>query len=321
MLKGENTIFTTVRCPDTDAWLEERRKGIGGSDAAVLVGTSPWTSPAELYLDKIGKPLDNDLDDSGPVAFGNDFENTLLKKFAARHPELHAQRVNALLRNIDRPWAQASLDGQVREGREWGILELKCPGSCAPWKNGVPAHYLAQVYHYMAVTGRRFAYVFAFFRDSCDYGEYRIVADDDAINEIETAVDDFWNDHVAKKIPPTKTFGTDHESKALAALYSNPSADFVHAEGSDDVKALIDEWEAAKQEEDDAKKRKTLLANTLCAMIGDHKGIITNNARLTWIRTTSSTLNKKKLALLYPNAIGECFEDKPRNMGLRIKRF
>ena len=37
-------------------WLEYRRNGIGGSDAAVVCGISRYKSPFELQLDKIGQP-------------------------------------------------------------------------------------------------------------------------------------------------------------------------------------------------------------------------------------------------------------------------
>jgi predicted phage-related endonuclease len=33
-------------------WLEVRRQGIGGSDAAAAVGLSPYKSPLELWLEK-----------------------------------------------------------------------------------------------------------------------------------------------------------------------------------------------------------------------------------------------------------------------------
>ena len=31
------------------AWLNERRKGIGGSDVAAIIGLSPWTTPLDIY--------------------------------------------------------------------------------------------------------------------------------------------------------------------------------------------------------------------------------------------------------------------------------
>ena len=35
-------------------WLAYRRKGIGGSDCAIVFGASPWRTTRELYWDKKG---------------------------------------------------------------------------------------------------------------------------------------------------------------------------------------------------------------------------------------------------------------------------
>ena len=39
------------------AWLNERRKGIGGSDVAAIIGLSPWTTPLDIYEQKLGIAL------------------------------------------------------------------------------------------------------------------------------------------------------------------------------------------------------------------------------------------------------------------------
>ncbi len=38
-----------------EEWLEERRKSIGGSDAAALVGMNPYVTPYMLWADKTGR--------------------------------------------------------------------------------------------------------------------------------------------------------------------------------------------------------------------------------------------------------------------------
>ena len=36
-----------------ETWLEYRRKGIGGSDAAAILGVSPFATARDLYYDKL----------------------------------------------------------------------------------------------------------------------------------------------------------------------------------------------------------------------------------------------------------------------------
>ena len=38
-----------------EEWLQQRRKGIGGSDAGALCGVNPYASPVTVYLDKTGQ--------------------------------------------------------------------------------------------------------------------------------------------------------------------------------------------------------------------------------------------------------------------------
>ena len=53
-----------------DAWLEERRKSIGGSDAPSIIGLNPWQSPYTVWADKLGKlppKEDNEAMRLGPL--------------------------------------------------------------------------------------------------------------------------------------------------------------------------------------------------------------------------------------------------------------
>ena len=52
-------------------WLEERTKGIGGSDAAAVLGMSKYMSPLKLYKIKLGE-LVQDLSDNVYIKKGKD---------------------------------------------------------------------------------------------------------------------------------------------------------------------------------------------------------------------------------------------------------
>ena len=43
-----------------EEWKEQRRKGIGGSDAGVVAGLNKWKAPIRLYLEKIGEFQDEE---------------------------------------------------------------------------------------------------------------------------------------------------------------------------------------------------------------------------------------------------------------------
>ncbi len=41
-------------------WLSYRRQGLGGSDAAAVLGISPFRTARDLYYDKRGIPIEDD---------------------------------------------------------------------------------------------------------------------------------------------------------------------------------------------------------------------------------------------------------------------
>lgn len=47
-----------------EEWLAYRRKGIGGSDVAALLGISPWRTARDLYFDKLNIVAVEDNEDN-----------------------------------------------------------------------------------------------------------------------------------------------------------------------------------------------------------------------------------------------------------------
>src|SRR5271154_4241217 len=103
------------------AWLEARRKGLGSTDAAVVLDRSPWMSRFELHLDKTGQlPLDRFEEINAYQEWGNRLELAIAEAYADREgveliePELQVSR--------EHPWMLATVDRIRDDGR---IVELK----------------------------------------------------------------------------------------------------------------------------------------------------------------------------------------------------
>ena len=70
------------KIPDThEEWLENRRIGIGGSDAGVILGYSPYKSPNTLWAEKCGLIAD-EIPDNYYMRDGRDLEEVVAKRFA-----------------------------------------------------------------------------------------------------------------------------------------------------------------------------------------------------------------------------------------------
>lgn len=146
-------------------WLEERKKGIGGSDAAAVLGLNPYMTNVDLWKIKTGRKDQEDISNKPFVKYGTEAEKHLVELFALDFPKyevIHSD--NDLIRHSDYEFLHASLDGRLIEkdtGRK-GILEIKTTNILQSmqnekWHDGVPQNYFCQVLHYLNVTGFDFA--------------------------------------------------------------------------------------------------------------------------------------------------------------------
>ena len=68
-LNYEPNIIKSTANLTREEWLKDRRLGIGGSEASIVMGVSPWATRRDLYYDKIGrKPIRIDPDEDNWVA-------------------------------------------------------------------------------------------------------------------------------------------------------------------------------------------------------------------------------------------------------------
>ena len=147
------------KCKNHEAWLKNRRKYLGGSDIACILGLNPWRTNVQLYREKKGIVEPDDLSDNPLVQYGTKAEEHIRALFALDHQDLNVEYIpNNSWRNSDFPFAAASLDGWTTDenGRK-GILEIKTATitskqQALKWKDAIPDNYYCQVLFYLGVT-------------------------------------------------------------------------------------------------------------------------------------------------------------------------
>lgn len=157
--------------PKTHAeWLACRKSGIGGSDAASVLGLNPHKSNVQLWREKTGLIVPEDISDNPAVKFGKEAEAHIRALFALNHPEYkldyHEYRMYA---QPDTPYLYATLDGELTTGNRHGILEIKTTTiqnsrQWDDWTDRIPMHYYVQVLHQLQCTGWDFVYTAALIR-------------------------------------------------------------------------------------------------------------------------------------------------------------
>lgn len=315
-IQGEGRYFTLRRFKGDGAdvsrqWLEARREGVGGSDVAAIMGLSPWRTPYMCWADKV-LGVHEDISAKPSVQWGNILEPVVGEHFARLHPDFKVRRVNGIAASVERPWAQASLDYEVRvPGRDFGVLEIKTAGlrSADEWAEGVPLFYATQVAHYLSVLNRRYAYVAVLIGGS-DYREYLIERDEDDIAAVNAAVDEFWHRNVLGKVEPEPT-GMDNSALFRTHRTAGEMRELP------DTPALVGRWRVAKSQLDDAKKRVDELSAQLRQQIGDAGGWETPDGRLKWVRSKASRLDTKRLCEDHPEIRDEYTVVTERDGGLR----
>jgi putative phage-type endonuclease len=152
----------TITSFDTrEEWLEARRQGIGGTDAAAILGVSPWKSPAELYAEKLGL-VDLDNVDNEAAVWGLLLQPLLVQRYRRVTGRMTVpEPLHTIRRSRAHPWMLASLDATIHEGGLVLPCEIKTTGAyrVEDWAEEPPVHVQVQVQHQLAVTGAPWASV------------------------------------------------------------------------------------------------------------------------------------------------------------------
>ncbi len=148
---------------DRKEWLKNRKK-LGGSDAAAVIGQNPYKSNVELWREKNGQSVPEDISEKPYVKYGTEAEGFLRELFKLDYPDYRVEYIeNNSFENERFPFAQASLDGWLYDkGGRLGILEIKTTNIMQSqqkekWNERIPDNYYCQVLHYMAVLEADFA--------------------------------------------------------------------------------------------------------------------------------------------------------------------
>ena len=83
-LKYEPQELVDTSNLSSEEWLSYRRRGIGGSDAAAILGISPWRTARDLYYDKLNV-VKADMDENWvALEMGHLLEDLVARIFAKK---------------------------------------------------------------------------------------------------------------------------------------------------------------------------------------------------------------------------------------------
>lgn len=187
----------------TAEWREYRRSVLGGSDAPIIMGVSPWRTTFELWQEKTGRKSFESNN------FATKRGHELEPKARASYQLLSdTDMPPVVLRHKEFPYLSASLDGFNHDAGR--ILEIKCPGreDHAMAKMGkIPAKYIFQLEHQLFVSGASEAHYFSFHVGKGGKEDYALVIYESVPERRELLLEglhSFWK-RVQSNEPPTLT--------------------------------------------------------------------------------------------------------------------
>lgn len=178
-------------------WLAERKKGIGGSDAAAVLAEK-YGCPRALFYDKTGVEPDYIDPESTQnlYARGHALEAIIAERFTSE-TGMKVKRMPAKV-SKDRPWMRVNVDRMIFSVDETGPGYLECKTANAHVfadmrAEGMPDHYVLQVQHGLAVTGWQWAEFAILEPYTFEFMHFRVKRNEALIAVLREKEEAFWN--------------------------------------------------------------------------------------------------------------------------------
>lgn len=299
--------------------LAQRTHYIGGTDAAAIVGISPFATPLTVYLDKVQPEAKEDRETMA-MRRGLVLERFIADEFCRSHPGLVTYHPKPVVRTDWGFPAGASLDFYVaREDRPRtpiAMLETKtamsfysrrqwqepAPGELLS-EGDLPDSYYAQVQWYLAVTGLPLAYAAA------DTGDESLTVVPIEPNErVQTKLiescREFWLTHVEAHVAPEPS-GTGKDAEALQRMWPDTIPDPPVTLEDELADVMVSDYLAHELKAKEHKAAAEKAKQQLQALMGENERAQVGSWLLTWKTVTSPRIDSKRLKAERPDVASE----------------
>jgi putative phage-type endonuclease len=253
---------------DSAQFHEERRSGIGSSDAAAICNADPFKTPLKVFLQKRGE-LTDDMEkrteqDRERLYFGTALEDLIADEYSRRTERKVRRQVKAA-RHKDHEFLIAHLDRRVYPGAHDeedhgpGVLEIKSPSVWMrdEWDDdAAPLHYQIQMQHHLMVTDLPWG-AFAVLIGKDQFLSFDVERNQKFIDKLMAAEVEFWQ-RVQANDPPQPGPG---DADVLSSLY--PSDEGASIVLDERFNLLDTEFTRLMKEQREIKKRLDAIKNAI----------------------------------------------------------
>ncbi len=294
---------------DRAAWLAERTRILGGTDAAAVLGFSPYRGPWDVWAAKTGLVQE---DAAGEAArWGTLLEPVVLGEFH-RRSGLTVERGDGIVVHPSLPWLGGTPDGfAYGPGQPVALVEVK---TVSAWRHRevgddgdeagdetCPPSWRVQVWQYQYCTGLTDEPAFlVVLVGGQDLRVLRVPYDRDYERVLLPRLREFWR--LVENGTPPAVDGTDGCGRVLRSMA--PGVDDTVADRPD-IEALVAEYKAAALEADAAERRKRAAYQSIQAAVGEVRTTLAGAWKVTRSVSTSSRIDVARLRKERPDVAAE----------------
>lgn len=295
-------ILASTKDMPIDEWRNLRKKSLGGSDAAVVLGLNKWKSEYTLWADKNG--FIPEIEDNEAMRIGRDLEEYVAHRFTETTGK-RVRRRNYMFVHDDYEYITANVDREI-VGENAG-LECKTTNIFAKsdFESGeIPLYYYCQCMHYMAVMGYEKMYLAVLVLGKAFYW-FEINRDDTEIESLINAEVEWWNKYmVGDEIPPLD--GSDSTADTLSKMYPYDNGFVIH---NSNLKPDVENYLNLKNRIAELKKSLDEYENKIKAGIGEAEGCLIGKYEAVWKKQKRCSLDTKKLKSERPEIYNEFLKE------------
>ena len=261
----------------------QRATGLGGSDAGVVAGLSPFKSALELYYEKRGEVPPSE-EETEAMEWGTLLEEPIAQKFS-RVTGFKIRR-QPIKRATDKPFMLASIDRQVLG--ETALLECKALNAFTRIEGvtDLPDYIYLQSQHYLAVYGYSHLHL-ALLIGGQRFLTFPVERDPPTIDMLIEIEAEFWR-RVELGDPPSPD-GSEACKELMKRLYPKDSGALVVFD-SDEARRTVAALTEAKEAVKKADDQKTAMENMVKFWMGEASvARIPGYGEITWKAARAST--------------------------------
>jgi len=281
----------------TESQLKERKKGIGGSDAAAVCGMSKWKTPVDIYIEKTSDEIFH-TEENQYMYWGNALEPVIVKKYEEETNKVVCTK-NSLSSSKEHPFMLANIDGFI--AFDGGILECKTADSRSSSKWGdvgsdiIPEEYLIQCAHYAIVYDAPYVDL-AVLIGGNDFRIYTYKRNDGLEKAIIKKEHDFWNNNVLLGIPPEARTESD-----INKLITKTKG--IMKPATQAIKTLISEVKEIKEKIKELEEKELNILFSVKSSIEDYDGLVDEfgESLCTWKIQQSNRFDTTFFKKLHPD--------------------